>query len=170
MLIMLGSVFQIIRYLLSFFFWYLCCGVHCTHSVFLSVSSSSLFQVCFVNQDGIESLQPSPLFKIKLPRNLKGKAHALPGSEKFTIASADAVGMPEVHSERDKLIVEAYIPPDPGPYPQDQPKRNSVRFTPTQVLITSYMIYGSNFFIFSDVILIVLFFWVQFFFFNSTKV
>nr|XP_016496735.1 PREDICTED: intron-binding protein aquarius-like isoform X1 [Nicotiana tabacum] len=83
------------------------------------------YQVCFVNQDGIESLQPSPLFKIKLPRNLKGKAHALPGSEKST--------MPEVHSERDKLIVEAYIPPDPGPYPQDQPKRNSVRFTPTQV-------------------------------------
>lgn len=103
-------------------------------------------------------MQPSPPFKIKLPRNLKGKAHALPGSEKFTIASADAVGMPEVHSERDKLIVEAYIPPDPGPYPQDQPKRNSVRFTPTQVLITSYMIYGSNFFIFSDVILIVLHF------------
>ncbi|OIT07455.1 PREDICTED: intron-binding protein aquarius [Nicotiana attenuata] len=83
------------------------------------------YQVCFVNQDGIESLQPSPPFKIKLPRSLKGKAHALPGSEKST--------MPEVHSERDKLIVEAYIPPDPGPYPQDQPKRNSVRFTPTQV-------------------------------------
>ncbi|KAK4372375.1 hypothetical protein RND71_007759 [Anisodus tanguticus] len=91
------------------------------------------YLVCFVNQDGIENLQPSPPFRIKLPRNLKGKAHALPGSENSTIASADALGMPEVHSERDKLIVEAYIPPDPGPYPQDQPKRNSVRFTPTQV-------------------------------------
>lgn len=83
-------------------------------------------------------MQPSPPFKIKLPRNLKGKAHALPGSENFTTASVDAAGMPEVHSERDKLIVEAYIPPDPGPYPQDQPKRNSVRFTATQVCITSH--------------------------------
>ncbi|KAK4379778.1 hypothetical protein RND71_001640 [Anisodus tanguticus] len=91
------------------------------------------YQVCFVNQDGIENLQPSPPFKIKLPRNLKGKAHALPGSENSTIASADTVGMQEVHSEREKLNVEAYIPPDPGPYPQDQPKWNSVRFTPTQV-------------------------------------
>lgn len=91
------------------------------------------YQVCFVDQDGLENVQPSPPFKIKLPRNLKGKAHALPGSENFTTASVDAAGMPEVHSERDKLIVEAYIPPDPGPYPQDQPKRNSVRFTATQV-------------------------------------
>lgn len=91
------------------------------------------YQVCFVDQDGLGNLQPTPPFKIKLPRNLKGKAHALPGSENSTIASADTAGMPEVHSERDKLIVEAYIPPDPGPYPQDQPKRNSVRFTSTQV-------------------------------------
>lgn len=25
------------------------------------------------------------------------------------------------------------MPPDPGPYPEDQPLRNSVRFTPAQV-------------------------------------
>lgn len=31
------------------------------------------------------------------------------------------------------LRVEAYTPPDPGPYPADQPKQNSVRFTPVQV-------------------------------------
>ncbi|KAK1421770.1 hypothetical protein QVD17_24385 [Tagetes erecta] len=35
--------------------------------------------------------------------------------------------------EKEELIVEAYTPPDPGPYPQDQPKQNFVRFTPTQV-------------------------------------
>ncbi|KAL4580798.1 hypothetical protein LXL04_017004 [Taraxacum kok-saghyz] len=39
----------------------------------------------------------------------------------------------DLDKEKEKLIVEAYLPPDPGPYPQDQPKQNSVRFTPTQV-------------------------------------
>jgi intron-binding protein aquarius len=29
--------------------------------------------------------------------------------------------------------VKSYVPPDPGPYPQDQPKQNTVRFTPVQV-------------------------------------
>ncbi|KAG8043156.1 hypothetical protein GUJ93_ZPchr0922g6512, partial [Zizania palustris] len=32
-----------------------------------------------------------------------------------------------------KKFVETYIPGDPGPYPQDKPKQNSVRFTPTQI-------------------------------------
>ena len=27
---------------------------------------------------------------------------------------------------------KAYIPPDPGPYPEDQPRQNTVRFTPVQ--------------------------------------
>jgi intron-binding protein aquarius len=31
------------------------------------------------------------------------------------------------------LIVEAYVPPNPGPYPQDIPKKNSVPFTHVQV-------------------------------------
>ena len=31
------------------------------------------------------------------------------------------------------LRVESYVPPDPGPYPEDQPVLNTVRFTPTQV-------------------------------------
>ena len=29
--------------------------------------------------------------------------------------------------------VESYKPPDPGPYPQDEPPQNTVRFTPVQV-------------------------------------
>lgn len=63
---------------------------------------------------------------------MKGNTHALPGNEKSTTAPLD-VNKGDVGSEKDTLIVEAYIPPDPGPYPQDQPKQNSVRFTPTQV-------------------------------------
>ena len=31
------------------------------------------------------------------------------------------------------LLVESYVPPDPGPYPEDQPNLNHVRFTPVQV-------------------------------------
>ncbi|CAN4106566.1 unnamed protein product [Withania somnifera] len=93
------------------------------------------FKDTFLDADHVRESFPDyqPPFKIKIPRHLKGKAHALPGSENSTIALADAACMPEAHSERDKLIVEAYVPPDPGPYPQDQPKRNSVRFTPIQV-------------------------------------
>ena len=29
-------------------------------------------------------------------------------------------------------VSQAYIPPDPGPYPEDQPRHNAVRFTPVQ--------------------------------------
>nr|WJH19508.1 RNA helicase aquarius [Euglena gracilis] len=31
------------------------------------------------------------------------------------------------------LLVSAYLPPNPGPYPQDKPRLNDVRFTPVQV-------------------------------------
>lgn len=36
-------------------------------------------------------------------------------------------------TSRPVLLVEPYQPPDPGPYPQDQPRQNQVRFTPVQV-------------------------------------
>lgn len=70
-------------------------------------------QVFFVNPDGTENLDPRPPFRIRLPRNLKENTHALPGT--------------------DQLTVEAYVSPDTGPYPEDQPKQNSIRFTPAQV-------------------------------------
>ncbi|KDP40504.1 hypothetical protein JCGZ_24503 [Jatropha curcas] len=89
------------------------------------------YQVCFVNPDGSESLHPRPPFRIRFPRMLKGNSHALPGNKKLNIDSVNDVDMDG--GEKEKLIVEAYIPPDPGPYPQDQPKQNSVRFTSTQV-------------------------------------
>ncbi|WCJ39022.1 P-loop containing nucleoside triphosphate hydrolases superfamily protein [Euphorbia peplus] len=91
------------------------------------------YQVCFVNPDGTESLHPGPPFRIKLPRTLKGKTHALPGNRKSVTDSVNDTNMEDSGSEKEKLLVEAYIPPDPGPYPRDQPKQNSVRFTPTQI-------------------------------------
>ena len=32
-----------------------------------------------------------------------------------------------------KILVESHKMPNRGPYPQNQPKRNQVRFTPTQI-------------------------------------
>ncbi|CBI31203.3 unnamed protein product, partial [Vitis vinifera] len=96
--------------------------------------SFSDYQVQFINPDGTENLHPRPPFRIRLPRTLKGNIHALPGNKKSSTASMNDVSMADAGSEQEKLIVEAYIPPDPGPYPQDQPKQNSVRFTPTQIV------------------------------------
>lgn len=48
------------------------------------------------------------------------------------------VSATDADGEKEQLIVEAYTPPDPGPYPQDQPRQNSVRFTPIQVLCYSF--------------------------------
>lgn len=91
------------------------------------------YQVVFTHSDGTENLNPGPPFRINIPRNLKGISHALPGNDKSTTDSVDVTKKDVADIEREKLIVEAYMPPDPGPYPQDQPKQNSVRFTPTQV-------------------------------------
>lgn len=34
-------------------------------------------------------------------------------------------------------MAESYLPPNPGPYPQDKPPENNVRFTPVQASNTS---------------------------------
>lgn len=84
------------------------------------------FEVCFVRADHEEDLDPHPPFRIKLPKTMKNSTHALPGNQKSSIIAP-------IQGSEEKIVVEAYIPPDPGPYPQDKPKQNSVRFTPTQV-------------------------------------
>lgn len=92
------------------------------------------YQVCFVNPDGTENLHPSPPFRIRFPTTMKGSNHALPGNKKSSnMTILHDVNMPDQGSEREKIYVDAYVPADPGPYPQDQPKQNSVRFTPTQI-------------------------------------
>ncbi|KAK1287098.1 putative RNA helicase SDE3 [Acorus calamus] len=87
------------------------------------------FQISFVNPDGSEDLHPKPPFRIRLPKTLKGDTHALPGNKK----SENDMGTADKISIQEKLVVEPYVPADPGPYPQDKPKQNSVRFTSTQV-------------------------------------
>lgn len=102
-------------------------------TIIFSLLSFSCFQICFLNSDGTENLHPTPPFRIRFPKNLKGNIHVLPGYERSTVSSISEASIPDDHSDKAKLLVEAYVPPDPGPYPQDQPKQNSVPFTPTQV-------------------------------------
>ncbi|KAG0496871.1 hypothetical protein HPP92_001562 [Vanilla planifolia] len=85
------------------------------------------FKVCFVGADHKEDLDPRPPFRVTLPKTMQNSTHSLTGDQ---ISSHET--MP-TQGSGEKIFVEAYIPPDPGPYPQDQPKQNSVRFTPTQV-------------------------------------
>ncbi|CAL4939706.1 unnamed protein product [Urochloa decumbens] len=89
------------------------------------------YQVTFINSDGTENLHPSPPFKIRLSKKMRESSHALPGNVSLSVDSSD--NMADGQSQKEKLIVETYIPADPGPYPQDKPKQNSVRFTPTQI-------------------------------------
>jgi intron-binding protein aquarius len=63
---------------------------------------------------------------------MRESSHDLPGNVHSNPKNTD--NMADGGSEKEKLIPETYIPADPGPYPQDKPKQNSVRFTPTQVL------------------------------------
>ncbi|KAM1607720.1 hypothetical protein ACFXTH_028453 [Malus domestica] len=90
-------------------------------------------QVCFTSPDGTENLDPRPPFRIKLPKMIRSSTNALPGNKKSSIVSMSDVPMENSDSEKEKIAVEAYTPPDPGPYPQDQPRKNTVKFTPTQV-------------------------------------
>ncbi|XP_057789998.1 uncharacterized protein LOC131006864 [Salvia miltiorrhiza] len=91
------------------------------------------YQVRFVYSDGTNNLDPCPPFCIKFPTNREGRVHFLPGNDTSTRSSNKSNAMEDDPSDKLELLVESYVPPDPGPYPQDQPKQNSVRFTPTQV-------------------------------------
>ena len=61
---------------------------------------------------------------------LKNNTNSTPGKTKSSTDSMNDVAMEDADGEKEKLIVEAYMPSDPGPYPQDQPRQNSFRFTP----------------------------------------
>ena len=66
--------------------------------------------------------------KVTFKPNLKGTV-APPFRVTFDLAKSaqgDA-------TEGSGLVCEAYLPPDPGPYPERARKTNSVRFTPVQV-------------------------------------
>ncbi|CAN6561850.1 unnamed protein product [Malus baccata var. baccata] len=88
------------------------------------------FKDTFLDADHLKECFPDD----QLPKTIRSSTNALPGNKKSSIVSIMSDGpMENSDSEKEKIVVEAYTPPDPGPYPQDQPRKNTVKFTPTQV-------------------------------------
>ena len=50
-----------------------------------------------------------------------------------TLLQAGEAAITEASAASRTLVAESYLPPNPGPYPQDKPPENQVRFTPVQV-------------------------------------
>ncbi|KAG2495214.1 hypothetical protein HYH03_006820 [Edaphochlamys debaryana] len=79
-----------------------------------------------------------PQFKVTVVNKSHGPAPVPPFRVTFPTGPAPPEGAPPAPAPPSgpapgELVVESYVPPDPGPYPQDQPRRNAVRFTPVQV-------------------------------------
>lgn len=94
------------------------------------------YQVRFITPDGEEDEHPKPPFRVTLPEAEKNPLSVVGGCKRKSALSEPAVAEDgAVNGSEDKpvLVAEAYTPPDPGPYPQDQPNHNTVRFTPVQV-------------------------------------
>lgn len=73
---------------------------------------------------------PVPPFRITFPWGSE-----VPRSEKEAAESGKRVvdEAEDLPKWSKPLIVESYTPPNPGPYPQDRRRTNSIRFTPVQV-------------------------------------
>lgn len=54
---------------------------------------------------------------------------------KRKLQSLEDDGEQAVDRDDDSLLVRTYKPPNMGPYPEDTPKKNTVRFTPTQGIV-----------------------------------
>ena len=63
----------------------------------------------------------------------KGPYPALKLTFKGDEASGPAADSSKKAGAGKEIVAVPYRPPNPGPYPQDQPQRNAVRFTPVQV-------------------------------------
>ena len=66
--------------------------------------------------------KPVPPFRVTFPDDSSDDAEGVGASKNEGNTSS-----------KKQLTVESYSPPDPGPYPEDLPVLNKVRFTPTQV-------------------------------------
>lgn len=108
--------------------------------------------VRFVGPEGEPDPNPKPPFRVtfllrkeeeKVPlAKPPAKRKGVDGEVANGGSAMEVDGAPETKAE--PILAESYVPPDPGPYPQDQPKQNSVQFTPVQVrdLGTTMVILG----------------------------
>mmetsp|Transcript_15961 Transcript_15961/g.37841 ORF Transcript_15961/g.37841 Transcript_15961/m.37841 type:complete len:1392 (+) Transcript_15961:941-5116(+) len=76
-----------------------------------------------------DKYEPVPPFRITFPWGSELKSEVAVDGKKRNREEA----LSTLPRWSEPLIVESYTPPNPGPYPQDQPRKNSVRFTPVQV-------------------------------------
>lgn len=85
------------------------------------------------------SQHPPPPYRVTFPQPTNGESAVVPvpGSLYTGPTSKDAVALADGPSSstdvKPVLAVVPYTPVNPGPYPQDQPRQNHVRFTPVQV-------------------------------------
>ena len=88
----------------------------------------------FVNKT--DKPKPCKPFRVTFP---VPKAAEEPRKSKKRKAESDApvdkTSKPVV--TKPKLIAESYVTPNQGPYPQNKPPENPVRFTPVQVYLRS---------------------------------
>ncbi|KAH7440467.1 hypothetical protein KP509_04G109200 [Ceratopteris richardii] len=89
------------------------------------------FDVVFQNADESNNQNPPPPYRVTFPKSFMTNPKMSGSKRKGLIPDATIESSNDAH---DKIYAEAYVPPDPGPYPQDKPKQNTVRFTPVQVL------------------------------------
>jgi intron-binding protein aquarius len=79
---------------------------------------------------GEHAADPKPPFKVTFPAPAPA---AEPVKKRKKGGEAEQVETATAEQVDNVIRVESFIPPDPGPFPQDQPRTNTVRFTSTQV-------------------------------------
>ena len=81
-----------------------------------------------VVNNSVGSEVPVPPFRVTFPWGTEVK-----GGEQCGGKRTSAEASLELPRWKEPLAVESYTPPNPGPYLQDQPRINTIRFTPVQV-------------------------------------
>lgn len=97
--------------------------------------------VRFVGSDNEPDSDPKPPFRVTFPPRKEevsapvikppAKRKGVDGEVANGGSAMEVDGAKQLEAE--PILAQSYVPPDPGPYPQNQPRQNSVRFTPVQV-------------------------------------
>eukprot|EP00898_Chlorokybus_atmophyticus_P006825 jgi/Chlat1/7143/Chrsp57S06803 len=84
-----------------------------------------------LDADGDDVAKLKPPFRVTFPPPQKAVESVAGAKRKGVESENGSAALPQ--SNALTLIAEPYMPPHPGPYPQDVPPQNTVRFTPVQV-------------------------------------
>lgn len=87
-------------------------------------------------QQGAQQAEPQRPFKVTFaqpPAQPQAEGKSAKKRKKSAAEDAELAAAAAAAPQCSTLTAQSYTPPDPGPYPQDKPPENSVRFTPVQV-------------------------------------